>query len=194
MTTIPLHACGLLFAFLGIFSMNAVANVQDNRPPSARGTETASQLATINADLAEMKKTQAEIMKMLQDAAPTLLQIEKTVLQTQKNTSDLAALKDRLERLEERVNRAQAAIENRRAGANPTPNLPMGTAGQIQITNLLWTPVTVVVDGYTYFLRPNETRFVNRQAGNFTYEVVGIQANVLRSLAVGETFTIRINP
>ena len=196
MTKLTLRAFGLLLTFLAL-SMPALCQADDKNPPApGKGTETASQLAAINADIAELKKTQAEILKMLQEAAPTLLQLDKTVLQVQKNTNDVAALKDRLEKLEERFNRAQAAVDSRRAGAlgTPgTPNMPMAAMGQIHITNLYWTPITVVVDGYSYTLLPNETRYLNHQAGSFNYEVLGVQANVARTLAAGETFTIRIN-
>jgi hypothetical protein len=189
MTKLTLRAGGMLLAFVA-FSMPTFA--QEKPPSPGKGTETASQLAVISGDITELKKKHDEILNMLQRASQTLMDLEKTVLQVQKNTSDLAALKDRLERLEERMNRTAAAVDNRRAGALGTPNMPMAM-GQIELRNLYWTPITVVVDGYSYTLLPNEARYLNKQPGSFSYEVLGVQANVMRTLAAGETFTIRIN-
>jgi septal ring factor EnvC (AmiA/AmiB activator) len=228
-----LHA-GLALVAFAITSLAVLAQDQDKdqgtKPPAAgKGTETATQLANINADIAELKKQMGDIaeLKKMQETVLRMLQgaaqnEQKNILQTQKNTSDLAALKerlealedkfnklstdrsttvmdpalrDRLDRLEERLNRlGEGLTQIQRAGAGrvapPAATVPMG---QIQLTNLYWTPITVVVDGVAYTLMPNETRYLPKQAGNFTYEVLGVQASVLRALAAGETFTIRIN-
>lgn len=174
------------------------------------------------ADLPEIKKTQDTILRMLQDAAQsqqkTVLQVQKNVsdlaalkdrLEALEGAINRAAtgadgrpgtvdptLRDRLNRLEEQISRLQAdrLADTRRAFAQPSPSSAMPTtAGQIQINNLYWTPLTVLVDGVPYTLLPNETRYVTRQPGNFSYEVLGVQPSVIRTLTAGEMFTIRIN-
>jgi hypothetical protein len=74
-----------------------------------------------------------------------------------------------------------------------TPTRPMGM-GTIRLVNTYVMPVNVVVDGRPVMLSPGQSMNMDRPAGNFTYEVVGIQGNALRTLNPNETLTIQVYP
>jgi hypothetical protein len=77
--------------------------------------------------------------------------------------------------------------------ATPTnPARPL--LGTVRLVNSYVYPVSIVVDGKPYALGTNEAMNLERLPGAFTYEVVGIQGNTLRTVNAGETLTIRVYP
>jgi hypothetical protein len=79
------------------------------------------------------------------------------------------------------------------SSAAMTPTRPAGL-GTVRLVNSYLMPVSVVVDGRLVTLTSGQTMNLDRPAGYFNYEVVGIQPNTLRTLNAGETMTIQIVP
>ena len=109
------------------------------------------------------------------------------------------------DRLAQRAGRTAPEDVGRPAGARPaesrTSNYgPPGDAaasgtGSIVLLNTYPADVTIVVDGEGYTLAPGERRVLaGRPAGAFTYEVVGVQPPVQRTLASGGAFPIHVHP
>jgi hypothetical protein len=100
--------------------------------------------------------------------------------------------------------RTQATTSNRAAGysglgngtgAAPAPPPLPPSAGTIRIHNTFPEQVSVVVDGVSHQLLPNETvDLAAHSAGAFTYEVLGIQGRRTVDLRPNETFTITVYP
>jgi TolA-binding protein len=168
---------------------SALAAAQDSplKSSDARPGD-AARLDELAKDLAALKKQAEETGALLRKMTEQLERMTDLTVQTQKNAGDLKALRDRLERLELDVARLQTDGGARRSYYGPTP-LGRGT---IRLENIHGLPMSVIVDGVTYTVLPNETRYVDHAAGSFSYEVPGVQAPVWRQLAVGETFVIRI--
>src|SRR5690242_7405732 len=115
-------------------------------------------------------------------------------------------LEGRIKQLQNDVEtmRSQATTSNRPAGysglgtgngAAPTPPPLPSAAGTIRIHNTFPEQVSVVVDGVSHQLLPNETvDLAAHPAGAFTYEVLGIQARRTVDLRPNETFTITVYP
>jgi TolA-binding protein len=98
--------------------------------------------------------------------------------------------------------RTQATTSNRPSGyagtgngAAPAPPPLPPTTGTIRLRNTFPEQVSVVVNGVSYELLPNETRdLAGHPAGAFTYEVLGIQGRKTVDLRPNETFTISVYP
>lgn len=97
-----------------------------------------------------------------------------------------------IDRLKKEV--AQARAERPSQVTTRYPQVESAT-GRVRLVNTFFDPVTVVVNGETYYLAAGETRTTRPlPAGTFTYEVLGVQAQRSRSLASNETFTINVHP
>jgi hypothetical protein len=105
---------------------------------------------------------------------------------------DINELKDMLGRVRQDMDTMRSRpMENRSFYSGPSGNAP-GT-GRVRMVNTWVLPVDVVVNGMVYQLMPGQERFsASLPAGNFTYEVVGIQAPRVRTLAAGQTFNIDV--
>src|SRR5262249_33669376 len=116
----------------------------------------------------------------------------------------IGGLEGRIKRLENDLEamRTQATTSNRPSGyagvgngAAPAPPPLPPTTGTIRLRNTFPEQVSVVVNGVSYELLPNETRDLGgHPAGAFTYEVLGIQARRTVDLRPNETFTISVYP
>ena len=59
--------------------------------------------------------------------------------------------------------------------------------------NTYASEVAVVLNRRAYYVPPGETRTIeNVPAGNFTYEVLGIQQPVTRTMSPDKIFTVRV--
>ncbi|HMP16799.1 MAG TPA: hypothetical protein PKD72_07245 [Gemmatales bacterium] len=85
---------------------------------------------------------------------------------------------------------ASSTITPSRSGFTPAAS----AMSNIRLVNNYPSSVTVVVDGFFYTLLSNQTLTLNKAPGYFTYEVLGIQGNTLRTLGPAETMTIQIVP
>ena len=141
-------------------------------------------------DLKTQLQATTKLNLQVQQATRTIADMEKRVLDL---TADVAGMRSDLGRLQVDLGRTQTVLRQANAINPATPTVPgAATTGQLQLVNAYLMPMTVVVDGLAYVLQPGETRSVTRPAGAFTYEVPGVQANALRTVAAGETFTIRV--
>lgn len=184
--------------------------------------EAADALNKLRRDLDDLKKKVDGLQETLNAATKQLEALDKLPAQVNKNTQDIAKLvtAQDLEAIKEELAKLQAALPKqlakdieeckegiskvqtelsklqqveRRAFSLPE-TLAATATGQVQLINAWMTPMTVVVDGLSYRLLPGDVRTVSRAAGNFTYEVLGLQPPVTRTVVAGRTFTIQIGP
>jgi hypothetical protein len=156
----------------------------------------------INA--ARLQKIETSIESLTKQVAELkgLMEGYNALLQSQANAKEIAALKAELEKLRAayssdvaRLNAELAKVlaldGTRRAFAPPVANPTQGT---IQLRNEWYLPVSVVIDGLAYRLDPGQVRNVARPIGAFSYEVIGVQPLVSRTLTAEQNFVIRIAP
>jgi hypothetical protein len=76
--------------------------------------------------------------------------------------------------------------------AGPGPNVPTGI---IKLRNTYVEPVTITINNRAYDVPAgSELSLTNQPAGEFVYEVVGIQQPVRRTLVANKTFDINVFP
>jgi len=142
-------------------------------------------LSAAQADGKRAANLEAEAKK-LASAAPT----------DKGPSPQLKDLAKQIEELRKKVNEALEQLPKsgeRSRQANFGPTQP-DDGSRIELVNAWGSPVTVILDGTTYALRPGESRTVVKRAGPFTYEVRDIQTRVTREVKAAETYTIRIGP
>jgi hypothetical protein len=86
---------------------------------------------------------------------------------------------------------AGPAISSESLAGKPDTSL-RAKMGRIRIVNAWKEPVTVVLEGTSYYLLAGEERELTRQAGYFTYEVQMVQHWAKAKVEAGQTYTIRI--
>jgi Skp family chaperone for outer membrane proteins len=177
--------------------------------------ETADRLQKIERALEDLKTQTAGLkdvnLKDLKDKVDTInktmemldklpLQVQANKRDIEKNAKDLRDVAEEVARLNEAVTRLQEELksESRKAFSPAVPReapaIPTQSMSTVRLVNAWSTPMTVLVDETSYRLQPGEVRPVTRKPGNMTYEVLGVQAAVPRTLVAGETLTIRIGP
>lgn len=131
----------------------------------------------------EMSQVQSDIIKLQQDIARLRSQIDG-----QRAPSDIGR--------EDTLRRSSASLPlPLPPDTNTAPMTPSRSLlGTVRLVNSYLFPVNIVVDGKAYPLGANEALNLDRLPGAFTYEVVGIQGNTLRTVNAGETLTIRVYP
>ena len=117
---------------------------------------------------------------------------------------DLQAARKEVEDLKDQAAQLRKALdslrgprppESRASNYGPLGDAPTSGTGSIVLLNTYPADVTIVVDGEGYTLAPGERRVLaGRPAGGFTYEVVGVQPPVQRTLAAGGAFPIHVHP
>jgi hypothetical protein len=156
------------------------------------------QLETIEKLPAQVSRLSNDVAQLHADVAKqlTIQDIETLRAELAKLLTALPKEKD-LEGLREGISKVLAElarqVERRQAFSLPT-GAPAVATGQVHLVNAWMTPMTVILDGLSYRLQPGESRIVSRAAGNFNYEVLGLQPPQTRTVVAGETFTIRIAP
>jgi len=169
------------------------APAQTQEPISKSQDDTNARLQKIEATMDALSKQVSDLKLMLEGTS--------ALLRAQANAKEIAALKEEVDKLRSayqadvgRLNaelaKLQAADTTRRAFSPPTTP-PQGT---IQLYNDWYLPVTVIIDAFAYRLEPGERRSVSKPVGPFSYEVVGVQAPVIRTLTADRGFVIRIAP
>jgi hypothetical protein len=114
-----------------------------------------------------------------------------------KTTKGLDDLREEMVRLRSEVDTLRAKVQtnsNYQALYNPnsTVTTPVGM-GRVEIVNTYASEVAVVLNRRAYYVAPGETRTIeNVPAGNFTYEVLGIQPPVTRTISPDKIFTVRV--
>ncbi len=176
--------------------------------PSAQALAQASEdkADAILKELKEVKKTLQEL-EQLRELPKSLTELERKIsdklqnlemdtrLRTEAFQRDLGALKDQYGLLRQEIE----ALRGRPPTGKPSTSLyppAAPPAGRLRLVNTWVDTVSVVVNNtQTYRIPPGGEAFVESvPAGNFTYEVLGIQGRVSRSLAPGETYSIHVYP
>ena len=107
------------------------------------------------------------------------------------------AARKELEDLKEQVAQLHKEVDGWRAALPPVKRTSAYAApatGSIVLLNTYPADVAIVIDGESYRLTPGERRVLSRPAGAFTYEVVGVQPPVRRTLVAGAAFPIQVHP
>jgi hypothetical protein len=152
------------------------------------------------------KPTLEDIQKELRRIGTSLEKLEGLKKDVQDVREDLnyqrmvkiPSLEQEIRGLEQQILRLNQELDRQRATSTRTsfyagPSAPSGPTGTILLRNNYITPVTIAVDGRLYDVPPGTEMSLPRQpAGEFTYEVIGIQAPVRRTLAANRTFDITV--
>lgn len=164
----------------------AVAADTDNQQPD---------LKAINDTLTEIKNKLAALDTINEKVTTLGVQVQKAQADATKANGDVTELTKEVLRLQREVaalkDRMSSATQSLYGPTRATPGVGAGI-GRIRLRNTFAEPVSIVVNEAAYELAPGETYTMEAPAGNFTYEVLGIQRPVTRTLAVGETFTINV--
>jgi hypothetical protein len=104
---------------------------------------------------------------------------------------DIRELKQEMVKLTEELARLRTSTSARTAYyAGPGPNVPTGI---IKLRNTWVEPVTITINNRPYDVPAGgELSLTNQPAGEFVYEVLGIQPPVRRTLAANKTFDINV--
>jgi hypothetical protein len=109
---------------------------------------------------------------------------------------DLKNTKVELDELKKQVVQLQKDVENLRSKTSITQSTyPPYQTGRIRLVNTFSEPETIVLNRRSYRLAPGQEEILDNQpAGAFTFEVLGVQAAVSRTLVANETYTIQVYP
>jgi protein-L-isoaspartate O-methyltransferase len=143
-------------------------------------------------------------LRLLRESSPSLPNRHTFVLQKEdtRGPTEIRAsyppedLAGEVSRLRQEVQSLQAEVARLRDQLGQRVTRTSASApGRIELVNQWGAAVAIVVNGQRYVLAPGQTLPLEGQpAGDFTYEVAGIQAPVMRSLAPGETFRVIVHP
>jgi archaellum component FlaC len=161
------------------------------------------------ADTSDLKKQIEEINKKL----PTIDQLKSSVLAIDKDLGDeikgrrehSATVDSRLEQIQndmtalksqmEQIHRDLDAARSRPATQISSFQSAAPAVSHVRLANTYVDTVRIVVNGKPYDVAPGSTMLADAvPAGNFTYEVIGVQAPQTRTIAANETFTISVHP
>ncbi len=177
-----------------------VAAGQTDGPDSVWNTED-----PVLKEVRELKTSINELTKAIKSLQDSTL---NTNLRIEKAQGDIDGLKRQVGQLQQEeidgVRRQLAQIQKdmddlKMRGANPRiatyPQPPATPTGRVRLVNAFMAPMTVIVNSRAHTLQPGAVATTDPlPAGSFTYEVLGVQAMVSRSLGANETFTITIHP
>jgi hypothetical protein len=171
----------------------------DGKPPDT---------ASILKEIQELKKTvsameakvassframqddmEKRLKKMEDDGIGAGLKVEKTQTDLEDLKKQVAQLRQDLDAIRNR------ASSSRESAYTPPANGPAAATGRVRLVNTFMDPMTIIVNGVRYQVAPGETRLSEPvPAGTFSYEVLGVQARLERTLAANETFTVTVYP
>jgi hypothetical protein len=148
-------------------------------------------VAHLRKELDEMRNAKATAPRISGDLAPE----PRIGANPQELQKEIGVLKEEIARLGKTLDELHnAAPSGTRISAYPPSGAAAGT-GTIRLSNTYTAEVTIIVNGERYTLAPGETRVLaGRPAGAFTYEVVGVQPAVQRTLVADGTFPILVHP
>jgi hypothetical protein len=151
----------------------------------------AKKLDEINKSLRRMDDfVQQELLKLREGARELnakVTQAEADVLELRRQ---LALLQQNVDALSRRVGNVQTQM----SGYAGLPGVATPTTGRIRLVNTFPQAMTIRINNTDYAVLPGQERVEAIPTGNFTYEVLGVSAPVVRSLTAGETFTVTVYP
>lgn len=142
--------------------------------------------------LDDILKQLGEIQKSLDGLANVPKDLTDAKINIAKGQADILQLKDQLTKLQRDLDELRKQVNSTtRIAAFP----PTGASGRIRLMNTFSQGMSIRVNDRVYRLEPGQTQMLDSQPiGAFTYEVLGVQAPVTRTLAAGETYTIYVYP
>jgi len=148
-------------------------------------------IARLRKDLDDVRNARSPVLRIPGDVPPEA----GTGGSAQAAQKDIDALKEQIARLDKSLDDLHSARPPAtRISAYPPSGTVAGT-GTIRLANTYPAEVTIIVNGERYTLAPGETRVLaGRPAGTFTYEVMGVQPTVKRTLVADGTFPILVHP
>lgn len=160
--------------------------------------------AALAAGPAAAGQADAVDAKKLDDIQKQLTEIQRTLDAFMvKDVGDLKVNVARAQadflQLREQVARLQKELEGLRGQSGPQTRVagfpPNGATGRLRLMNTFTAPMSIRINDRVFRLEPGQTQIVEGvPAGSFTYEVLGIQAPVARTLGANETYTIYVYP
>jgi hypothetical protein len=169
----------------------AVAGADTDTPKSKELVEIEKRLDRIVSALERLEGLKKDIQDIRED-----MRFQREV----KNPSvdqEIRDLQQQVLRLTEDVARLRTPAGGRTSyygGPGPGPG-PGAATSTIRVRNAHVVPVTVAINERPYEVPPGSELVLNNQpAGEFTYEVVGIQPPVRRMLAASKPFSIEVFP
>ncbi len=148
-------------------------------------------IAHLRKELDEMRNTKATAPRISGDVAPEA----RVGANTHEVQKEIGVLKEEIARLGKTLDELRnVGPSGTRTSAYPPSGAVAGT-GTIRLSNTYTAEVAIIVNGERYTVAPGETRVLaGRPAGTFTYEVVGVQPAVQRTLVADGTFPILVHP
>lgn len=179
------QALGLPLVLAGALTARAADNGQAGKAPVEPNRDDA-----ISRDLRELRLAVEALTKKV-DSFQTA-RLDADLQQFQKNSKDIEEIRRTLVQLRQDLDGLRQGLASERRSGYP----PAATqAGRVRLVNTYPQPVTIVLNSRAYTLLSGETRTVDAvPAGPFTYEVLGIQAAMNRTLDPNETYTITVHP
>jgi len=112
----------------------------------------------------------------------------------QGTTAQLSKLNDRMLGVEQAINNLRSQMQTVKAFASPAGAgaTPATNTGRVRLANRWPTDVTVILNGVSHRLAPNQVESVNAPSGSFSFEVLGIQPPATRTLNPREEYEITI--
>jgi hypothetical protein len=169
-------------------------NIQKELKSLNKKIETAN--AEMSKTLTDFQAVRSGIRDDLKQMSEKLTDVTLMQQKTQERVDflggDVAKLRTEVESLRNRVQISTDRSSTALYGPSETASNP-ASMGQIEMINNYANPVTVVVNRRGYTLNPNETRKSDPiPAGTFTYEVLGITDQTVRSVGPNQIFTVRV--
>ena len=179
---------GLFAVLAAVLTASPALAVEDSDTPKP------SDIAAINARLDRLRADVSKLEGLKQDIKELRedLTYQKSVT-IPSLERDIRDLQQQVVRSNEELARARSSAGGRTSFyAGPGPGVPTGI---IKLHNAYVEPVTITINNQPYNIPAGSDLSLNNQpAGEFVYEVVGIQPPVRRTLAANKTFDINVFP
>lgn len=142
--------------------------------------------------LDDIQKKLGEIQNSLDALAGVPKDLMDAKINIAKGQADILELKAQLTKLQQNLDELRKQVNSTTRTANFPPT---GASGRIRLMNTFSQGMSIRVNDRVYRLEPGQTQMMDSQPiGAFTYEVLGVQAPVTRTLGAGETYTIYVYP
>ena len=176
---------GLSAVLAGALTASPAIAAEDSDSPKA------GDIAALNARIDRANGTIQALKLEVKDLREDL-NFERTV-KIASLERDIRELHQEMVKMTEVLARLRTAASARTSFyAGPGPNVPMGI---IKLRNTWVEPVTITINNHPYSVPAGADLTLNNQpAGEFVYEVLGIQTPVRRTLEANKTFDINVFP
>lgn len=204
----------VLSAALGLalaLSPLAPANGQETPPnaipkpmPTTKGNDSAGTPATANnPDIEDLRKEIQDMRRALDKADELLLGKTDPLPGEEGITRRLSKLEDRVQLIQDQLNRLEQKLDDKvttfspdRSGKGTDTTVPptgTSTSSTIRLVNEYPTEVSLILNGKSYRIAPNEVRTVTVDAGDYSYELLQTGSRPVNSnIKANETVTLRI--